>query len=313
MGEIVPQYDGAATVCAIGEGLPLHTKFRPTKLDQFAGNTALKEALNRVLEDCDRRPQVYLFSGPSGCGKTTLGRIVASRVGAEEMDVVELDASAERGINEMREMRRDLAMSPLYGPAKLYLLDEAHGLTRDAQNALLKSLEDCRKHSFVVLCSTEPDRLLETVRQRCTHFEVTRLGDNIVYNMLVDVCEAEGFTTSEEILDVIVEKADGIPRNALTLLGITHSVKTADEAALLARTADGSEAQFQELTRAILQNEGLRKIISCYRNMEDRDPIRTRVGIANYCKTIVMTARTPAESDAAGRILQYMCRPYVNY
>jgi DNA polymerase III gamma/tau subunit len=313
MDEETMESNEAARVCPVGEGLPLHTKYRPPDLDRFVGGEAIKAALGRILEDCDRRPHVYLFSGPAGCGKTTLSRILAWMVGCDEQDLVELDASAERGINEMRQLRRDLQLRPLYGSVKAYIIDEAHGLTRDAQNALLKALEECPEHAFVVLCSTEPDRLLDTIRQRCTPFEVSRLGDNLIFNLLADVCDAEGFQTTDAILDLIVEKADGVPRNALTFLGVVHAVEDPNEAALLMRAAEGTEAHFQELAYALMNSQGLRKVVACYKNMEERDPVRVRVGLANYMKAILMNTRTPGDVRRATHLLRYINRATLNY
>ena len=124
----------------------LYQKYRPTNLKDFFGNDGLKRDLKPFLEGRRTPPKSILFTGPSGCGKTTLARILAYTIGCAEGDINELDTADFRGIDSIRDIRRQMNLVPLGGQARVWILDECHKLTNDAQNALLKALENPPAH-----------------------------------------------------------------------------------------------------------------------------------------------------------------------
>ena len=148
----------------------LHQLYRPESFDEVIGNEDTIERLKAVLGNEIRRPHSYLLHGPAGCGKTTLGRIIAKEVGCKGMDFVELDSADFRGIQSVRGIRRQTAYAPMESECRVWLLDEAHALTNDAQTALLKALEEPPSHVYFILCTTMPEKLLPTLRSRCSQY-----------------------------------------------------------------------------------------------------------------------------------------------
>ena len=148
----------------------LAVKYRPKRLADFLGNTETVQAL-RALMEREEMPHTILFTGPSGTGKTTLARIVARRLQCSEHDLQELNTADFRGIDTIRDVVRNMALCPMSGSCRVWILDEVHQLSKDAQHALLKALEDTPKHVYFLLATTDPAKLLPTIRTRCVTFK----------------------------------------------------------------------------------------------------------------------------------------------
>jgi DNA polymerase-3 subunit gamma/tau len=166
----------------------------------------------------DRVPHATLFHGPSGCGKTTLGRILAAKLKCEGSDLQEVNAASCRGIEEMRAIERRMYSAPIQSKSRVWILDEAHQLTGDAQTALLKVLEDPPSHSYFILCTTLPNKLKETVRNRCTKFQVKLLSESQMEELVKSVAKKESLELDNKVLEAIVQHAMGMPRVGLVLL-----------------------------------------------------------------------------------------------
>lgn len=215
----------------------LYQAVRPRIFEEFIGNEATVKAVKSIVEaPAELRPHAILFAGDSGCGKTTLARIFARAVGCnsrsdngEGPDMVELNAANVRGIDTVREIVNSAAFSPLMGDAKVYILDESHQLTSAAQEAILKVIEDTPLHCYFVFCTTEPESLIKTIRNRCSRFDLIKLRYPDMMKLLAQSSEIAGTLVSDKILSAIANQADGCPREALVLLekiiGVTDEEK----------------------------------------------------------------------------------------
>lgn len=204
--------------------LELQVKHRPATLDGVIGQEDAKEILSSLLEN-KKVPHSLLFSGPSGCGKTTLARIVANELGCVGIDFQEINAAEERGIETIRKIQSTMDFAPMLGRVRVFLLDEAHRLTNDAQAAMLKILEDAPKRAYFMLATTDPQKLLPTVLSRCTEITVRGIDEDDLRKLIRRVAKREGIDLSPAVLDRLIECAGGSGREAVKSLGRIASIK----------------------------------------------------------------------------------------
>ena len=225
----------------------LYRKYRPLTFDSVVGQQHIVSTLEHAITE-GRLSHAYLFCGPRGTGKTTMARILAKALlcrnaeaaraeGAsgcmpdgtcEECeliaegnhpDVYELDAASRTGVDNVREeIINSVNFAPVRGKYKIYIIDEVHMLTTAAFNALLKTLEEPPAHVIFVLCTTDPQKILETILSRCQRFDFHRIGNEDIEHRLAYVCEQEGFDYDDEALAIVARHAKGGMRDALSTL-----------------------------------------------------------------------------------------------
>ena len=264
----------------------LYRKYRPLTFDSVVGQQHIVSTLEHAITE-GRLSHAYLFCGPRGTGKTTMARILAKALlcrnaeaaraeGAsgcmpdgtcEECeliadgnhpDVYELDAASRTGVDNVREeIINSVNFAPVRGKYKIYIIDEVHMLTTAAFNALLKTLEEPPVHVIFVLCTTDPQKILETILSRCQRFDFHRIGNEDIERRLAYVCEQEGFDYDDEALAIVARHAKGGMRDALSTLeqlsvfgnGTVH----ADDARSL--LGEVSDQILGEFTRAIADRD----------------------------------------------------------
>lgn len=264
----------------------LYRKYRPLTFDSVVGQHHIVSTLEHAITE-GRLSHAYLFCGPRGTGKTTMARILAKALlcrnaeaaradGAsgcmpdgtcEECeliaegnhpDVYELDAASRTGVDNVREeIINSVNFAPVRGKYKIYIIDEVHMLTTAAFNALLKTLEEPPAHVIFVLCTTDPQKILETILSRCQRFDFHRIGNEDIEHRLAYVCEQEGFDYDDEALAIVARHAKGGMRDALSTLEQLSvfgngSVHADDARSLLGEVSDQILGEF---SRAIADRD----------------------------------------------------------
>lgn len=265
----------------------LAVKYRPQHLGQFVGNSTTVRALKALLEREGSMPHSLLFTGPSGCGKTTLARIVAAKLRCSKFDQMELNTADFRGIDSIRDLIRQMALAPMSGPCRVWLLDECHQLSKDAQHALLKALEDTPKHVFFLLATTDPDKLLQTIRTRCVTFEVRPLLDDDLTGLINRVTVAENIgKLPESVVAQIVQDSLGSARMALTILD--KVIELAPEEMLTAAKQTAAEQnEAIELCRALIAKRPWAQVTRILKGL-DQDPERVRRAVLGYASSVLL-------------------------
>lgn len=198
----------------------LYRKYRPSGFDEVRNQDHIVNVLKGAIQK-KMVPHALLFTGSRGTGKTTVARIFARAIGANDVDVYEIDAASNRGIDDIRELKESVHTLPYESPYKVYIIDEVHMLTKEAFNALLKTLEEPPAHVIFILATTEKDKLLDTITSRCQVFEFRAPTREELREVILGVAKKEKYTMEAPVADVIALAADGSYRDAL---GITQKV-----------------------------------------------------------------------------------------
>jgi DNA polymerase-3 subunit gamma/tau len=240
--------------------MSLYSKYRPKSFAGMMGNfTAIEELLKRPDHN-----HALLFTGHPGTGKTSASRIVASLVGAEDTDIREVNIGDKTGIDDMRAIINDVSISP-WGRAKVYILDEFHKATEQAQTAMFKALEDIPNHVYFILCSSEPKKIKEAIRTRVTTFDFSPLTVDMLYGILCRVKKAESIEVQKDILFDIAEGVGGSARMALTVLEAIASLSPENQRKEVSKQVAGiDDAQVIDLCRLIFGKGVMWKEIASY-------------------------------------------------
>ena len=207
-------------------GTTLYRKYRPQSFDEVLGQEHVVRALEEAVKN-GKITHAYLFCGSRGTGKTSVARILAREIGCAPEDLYEIDAASNRGIDEIRELREAVRTLPFRSPYKVYIIDEVHMLTKEAFNALLKTLEEPPAHVVFVLATTELGKLPETIVSRCQHFTFKKPTQKILEESITKIAEREGSSIEKPAADLIATLGDGSFRDAQGILQkVLHSVKS---------------------------------------------------------------------------------------
>ena len=200
----------------------LSLKWRPKSFDQIVGQSHITHTLNNAIS-INRLAQAFLFSGPRGVGKTTTARVLASTINKLDshetcLDIIELDGASNRGIDEIREIRESVKFPPSSVEYKVYIIDEAHMLTEQAFNALLKTLEEPPRHVIFILATTDPQKMPQTILSRTQRYDFMRISSEIIVDRLHYILKKENIDFEENAIELISQKSDGSMRDALSML-----------------------------------------------------------------------------------------------
>lgn len=194
-----------------------YKRHRPKKFSDVLGQGGAV----KILEDMVRKkkvPHAILMSGPSGVGKTTIARILANKLGASEWDTQEINSANFRGIDTPRDIAKSMVMAPVGGKCRAWILDEFHQSSSQAQEAFLKILEDTPKHVYFMICTTAPGKLISAVKSRTTEIKLSAVPEKDLTDLVKKVAKSEGVNLSQDVLEKLVENAEGSARKALVSL-----------------------------------------------------------------------------------------------
>ena len=220
------------------ENITLYRKYRPQNFEQLYGQEHIVEAIKNSLDN-NKMSHAYLFNGPRGVGKTTIARLIAKGinclnngpssipcdvcdnckeiVSGSSIDIIEIDAASNRGIDEIRDLKESTGYLPVKCRKKIYIIDEVHMLTKEAFNALLKILEEPPQHILFILATTEIEKIPDTVISRCQRYDFKTLSKQNIVEMLKSVAEKENIKIDEESLNLIYQKSEGSARDSFSI------------------------------------------------------------------------------------------------
>ncbi|MEE3362683.1 MAG: DNA polymerase III subunit gamma/tau, partial [Anaerovoracaceae bacterium] len=254
----------------------LYRRYRPETFDEVIGQDHIVKVLKNQIEQ-DSVSHAYLFCGTRGTGKTTMARLLAKGVNCladsgrpcgkcencidiqngSFVDLIEIDAASNRGIDDIRSLRESVNYAPSVGRRKVFIIDEVHMLTKEADNALLKTIEEPPENVIFILCTTEPDSLLPTILSRCIRFDFKCMPEDVLQERMQYICDDLGVQMDGEALHMIAVQADGSARDGLTLLdqciaGRSGHISLED---VLESLGAVSVEQYLELTDKIIRRD----------------------------------------------------------
>jgi DNA polymerase-3 subunit gamma/tau len=297
---------------ANGENLnmsELYLKYRPSTLDEIKGNDATVRVLKSIFERDDDIPHAWILEGSTGCGKTTIARIIANLLGCDikSSDFVEVNCGTHGNKDIVREIERQSKFMPFSEKCRIWLLDEAHMLGQggaseknQAQNALLKILEDTPAHVYLILCTTDPQRLIATIRNRCTTLSVAPLDDRDMKSLITHVLKQEEVKDfPPDAIEAILDVVEGCPRKALKILDQVIDLEDENLIASIQSSSQTLEGETSDLFNALVKNNSWKSISGILNVLKRKGhpPEKIRRSITGLCDYQI--TRCKNVSDAA--------------
>jgi len=288
----------------------LITRYRPKTLEEIAGNDEVKKSLQSIFErEEEKLPHVFLFVGPAGCGKSTLAMVVKNELGISDEDCREYDTANTRGIDTVREIGANVNYAPSNGSRKCIILEECHQITGVAQEGLLRSLENCPSHMFFILCTTEPEKLKDTLLRRCIKYEVKPLIKTKMINYLKSILEKENFDVAEYPIDILKKIADeskGSPGISLSLLDEILDMESTEDIINTIENITSRSSDVINIARILLENKTVddkwKEIKSILKDMKG-EPESVRYAILNYLNKVML-------GDKGGKMIAAAMIPF---
>jgi len=266
----------------------IHLEERPTSFKQVVGQKEACAQLAALGKSEEGMPHCLLFTGPSGCGKTTLARIIRHKLRCSDSDFAEINAAESRGIEMVRGIQGRVGLAPIDGDSRVWLIDECHALTADAQGAFLKLLEEPPGHVYFMLATTDPQKLKATIRTRCTEIKVRELTlketEGLVRRIYEERC---GSDMHDLVAEKLAEVACGSARKALVLLQQIIGLDNDETKLETLQKADAQVAAI-EIARAIMARKGWKTVAALLRDCNE-DPESIRWMMLSYFSKVALS------------------------
>lgn len=277
---------------AVPQELPLHTKYRPVRLKDVLGQADTVRSLEKITSS--KNPgHAYLFTGPAGTGKTTLARILADQFKCDPSNILEVDAATNSGVDAMRDVMSALRYQGFGDtPNKAIIIDECHGLSKQAWSSLLKPVEEPPPHVYIFFCTTETGKVPDAIVTRCHNYLLKPLKFDDTMDLLEEVCELEGLQTPDAVLQLIARASEGSARQALVMLSMARDCDDPDEVARLLETPLDKK-EIIDLCRMLVRRElSWTKAVALLKSIPDMNPESVRIVVVNYLAACLMGAKT---------------------
>jgi DNA polymerase III gamma/tau subunit len=290
--------------------MSLHDKYRPENWDQVFGQSSIVKSLRATMKRGGSQCLLFSSAGP-GLGKTSMARLAALEFGCTQDTIMEHDAASFSGIDSMRQITSMTAYAPLGGSNKrAVIIDEAHGLSKQAWDSLLKATEEPPAHMLWIFCTTNVGKVPATIKSRATAFELKPVGTEDMWALLDDVCVAEKIKLPDNIRDLVVASAQGSPRQLLVDLEKVRDVADKKEAAQLLHTAIDTDATL-ELARFLTGDGSWPKAMAIVNKFgKDENWEGVRIVVSNYLAQPLKKAKNNDEAVYFLRKIEAFSQPY---
>lgn len=282
-----------------------HNKHRPAVIEDVVGQEAAVKILGPKLEDPATFPHLTLLTGPSGCGKTTIAKIIKTRLGCSDQDFKHYGTADTRGIETVRLIEKHARLVPMRGPVKIWVMDEFHLMTNEAQNSLLLLFESPPRHAYFVLCTTNAAKVLPTIRNRATEVKLGAITDASLAGMLKKVTRKEGVKLPPAVLDKVVDLAQGSARKALVLLEQAAGAGGEDDMLACLEKADTTRAAFDIVKALLWQKTKWSEIREILAGVDDDPEQVRRLILACATKEMLKDGARESTVARAARIITY--------
>ena len=275
------------------------------------GQKAAVKSLQQAV-DSKRIPHSILLSGPTGTGKTTIARIVKKLVRCDDADYVEENAATNNGVDYVRALEKRVGLNPIAGKSRLWLIDEAHQLTKQAQNAFLKLLEDTPDHVYFILATTHPEKLIPAVRNRLFPVQLKAIGSADMKNLIAMICKKEEFELTDKVIGALVESSEGSARSCLQMLSACRGLE--EEEQLEVCEAGDVLPDLKSLALALLDGKSSwTKVVGFIKSLNEQgmDAEGIRRGVLRFAAT-AMAASNKKRNARGYFIFNCFEEPYYN-
>lgn len=283
----------------------LITKYRPRAFDDVVGQVDVVKALSDLVRSGMSR--TFLLTGPSGVGKTTLARIAAREVGCGDF-VMEINAAKYTGVDDMRVLEDNVQFMPMGAKRRVVVIDEAHRLSANAWDALLKVLEEPPPHVLWFLCTTDPRKIPNTIKTRCTTLVLKPVSEPELRKLLTRVVRAEDMSLPDDVASFVLARADGSPRQLLSNIALCRKAGNRREAASLLQAVDDTDATLA-LCRFLVKGGSWATAVKLIESV-DQPPESVRIIVCNYLAAALRGAKTDREAAYFLNLLDAFAVPY---